>query len=161
MPQQSPIIVIGSGPAGLMAAEILSTAGQPVTVYERKPSLGRKFLMAGRGGLNLTHSEPFHFLEFRHGPMSMATPGAAIVGFLSDDNYSYQKAVLDEMQDKGSLIIALSEDRSEIALNSHLLESARGVLYLPVLQLMAYYRSLAKGLDPDRPRNLTAVVSFI
>lgn len=111
--------------------------------------------------MTLTHSEPFHFLEFRHGPMSMATPGAAIVGFLSDDNYSYQKAVLDEMQDKGSLIIALSEDRSEIALNSHLLESARGVLYLPVLQLMAYYRSLAKGLDPDRPRNLTAVVSFI
>jgi len=51
------IAIIGGGPAGLMAAEILSAKGIAVTVYERKPTLGRKFLMAGRGGLNLTHSE--------------------------------------------------------------------------------------------------------
>jgi uncharacterized flavoprotein (TIGR03862 family) len=49
--------VIGGGPAGLMAAEIIASAGQAVTVYDRMPSVGRKFLMAGRGGLNLTHSE--------------------------------------------------------------------------------------------------------
>ena len=49
--------VIGGGPAGLMAAETLARGGVRVTVYERMPSLGRKFLMAGRGGLNLTHSE--------------------------------------------------------------------------------------------------------
>ncbi len=48
---------MGGGPAGLMAAEVLSGAGQAVTVYERMPNVGRKFLMAGRGGLNLTHSE--------------------------------------------------------------------------------------------------------
>ena len=53
------VAVIGAGPAGLMAAEVLSAAGVAVTVYDRMPSLGRKFLMAGRGGLNLTHSEPF------------------------------------------------------------------------------------------------------
>ncbi len=52
------IAVIGAGPAGLMAAEVLSAGGARVTVYERMPSVGRKFLMAGRGGLNLTHSEP-------------------------------------------------------------------------------------------------------
>ena len=50
--------VIGGGPAGLMAAETLATAGVRVTVYDRMPSIGRKFLMAGRGGLNLTHAEP-------------------------------------------------------------------------------------------------------
>ncbi len=52
------IAIIGGGPGGLMAAEVLATAGQSVTVFERKPTLGRKFLMAGRGGLNITHSEP-------------------------------------------------------------------------------------------------------
>src|SRR5512138_288427 len=55
------IAVIGAGPAGLMAAEVLAQGG--VTVYDAMPSAGRKFLMAGRGGLNLTHSEPlFDFL---------------------------------------------------------------------------------------------------
>jgi len=50
--------VIGAGPAGLMAAEVLAQGGASVTVYDAMPSAGRKFLMAGRGGLNLTHSEP-------------------------------------------------------------------------------------------------------
>ena len=61
------VAVIGGGPAGLMAAEVLSAAGRPVTVYERMPSLGRKFLMAGRGGLNLTHSEDFRPFLGRYG----------------------------------------------------------------------------------------------
>ena len=50
--------VIGAGPAGLMAAEVLAQGGASVTVYDAMPSAGRKLLMAGRGGLNLTHSEP-------------------------------------------------------------------------------------------------------
>ncbi|MDF2689851.1 MAG: NAD(FAD)-utilizing dehydrogenase, partial [Microvirga sp.] len=49
--------VIGGGPAGLIAAEVLARAGVRITVYDRMPSVGRKLLMAGRGGLNLTHSE--------------------------------------------------------------------------------------------------------
>src|SRR3984893_18879274 len=49
--------IIGAGPAGLMAAEVLARGGAAVTVYDAMPSAGRKFLMAGRGGLNLTHSE--------------------------------------------------------------------------------------------------------
>ena len=52
------VAVIGAGPAGLMAAEVLAQGGATVTVYDAMPSAGRKFLMAGRGGLNLTHSEP-------------------------------------------------------------------------------------------------------
>jgi len=51
--------VIGAGPAGLMAAEVLAQGGATVNVYDAMPSAGRKFLLAGRGGLNLTHSEPF------------------------------------------------------------------------------------------------------
>src|SRR5437764_5726631 len=52
------VAVIGAGPAGLMAAEVLAQGGAKVAVYDAMPSAGRKFLMAGRGGLNLTHSEP-------------------------------------------------------------------------------------------------------
>jgi uncharacterized flavoprotein (TIGR03862 family) len=59
--------VIGGGPAGLMAAEVLAGAGAAATVYERMPSLGRKFLLAGRGGLNLTHSEDLERLLGRYG----------------------------------------------------------------------------------------------
>jgi uncharacterized flavoprotein (TIGR03862 family) len=55
---QTNVAVIGAGPAGLMAAEVLAQGGGRVTVYDAVPSAGRKFLMAGRGGLNLTHSEP-------------------------------------------------------------------------------------------------------
>jgi uncharacterized flavoprotein (TIGR03862 family) len=52
------VAIIGAGPAGLMAAEVLAQGGAQVTVYDAMPSAGRKLLMAGRGGLNLTHSEP-------------------------------------------------------------------------------------------------------
>ena len=52
------VTVIGGGPAGLMAAETLVQAGVPVDLYDAMPSVGRKFLLAGKGGLNLTHSEP-------------------------------------------------------------------------------------------------------
>src|SRR5665213_1888450 len=62
--------VIGAGPAGLMAAEVLSAGGVAVTVYDRMPSVGRKFLMAGRGGLNLTHSESLDKFLARYGAAS-------------------------------------------------------------------------------------------
>jgi uncharacterized flavoprotein (TIGR03862 family) len=58
--------IIGGGPAGLIAAEALARAGVAVTVYDRMPSVGRKFLMAGRGGLNLTHSEDFERFMTRY-----------------------------------------------------------------------------------------------
>jgi uncharacterized flavoprotein (TIGR03862 family) len=77
---QATAAVIGAGPAGLMAAEVLCNAGVRVTVYEQMPSVGRKFLLAGRGGLNLTHSEPLEAFLARYGD---ATPAlrAAIDAF--------------------------------------------------------------------------------
>src|SRR5436190_23987893 len=61
------VAIIGAGPAGLMAAEVLARGGAAVTVYEQMPSAGRKLLMAGRGGLNLTHSEPLAGFVGRYG----------------------------------------------------------------------------------------------
>jgi uncharacterized flavoprotein (TIGR03862 family) len=62
-----PVVVIGAGPAGLMAAEELLRLGYAVSIYDSKPSAGRKFLVAGMGGLNLTHSEPLDDFLARYG----------------------------------------------------------------------------------------------
>lgn len=67
--------VIGAGPAGLMAAERLAQSGLSVVVHERMPSVGRKFLMAGRGGLNLTHSEPLARFLDRYGDAANRAAG--------------------------------------------------------------------------------------
>lgn len=61
------LAVIGAGPAGLMAAQVAAEAGLTVQVFDAMPSVGRKFLLAGRGGLNLTHSEPAARLLSRYG----------------------------------------------------------------------------------------------
>ena len=62
-----PVCVIGAGPAGLMAAETLASLGHKVHVFDSMPSVGRKFLLAGKGGLNLTHSEPVPAFQNRFG----------------------------------------------------------------------------------------------
>ena len=67
-PRRPSVAVIGGGPAGLMAAERLCAGGSDVRVYERMPTLARRLLMAGRGGLNLTHSEPLEAFLGRYGP---------------------------------------------------------------------------------------------
>jgi uncharacterized flavoprotein (TIGR03862 family) len=61
------VAIIGGGPAGLMAAEVISAQGVKVDVYDSMPSVGRKFLMAGKSGLNITHSEPFEQFVSRYG----------------------------------------------------------------------------------------------
>ena len=61
------IAIIGAGPAGLMAAEVIASAGRTVAVYEQMPTPARKLLLAGRGGLNLTHSEPVEAFTGRYG----------------------------------------------------------------------------------------------
>ena len=62
-----PIVIVGAGPAGLMAAQVLSDAGQAVHLFDAMPSIGRKFLLAGKGGLNLTHSEGADTFAGRYG----------------------------------------------------------------------------------------------
>ena len=110
--------------------------------------------------MTLTHSEPFHFLEFRHGPMSMVNRNAVVVGMLSDANRVHEAKVLSEMKELGGTVAGIGEKEADVCFESQIPEEVRGVLYLPVLQLMAFYRSLAKGLNPDRPNNLTAVVKL-
>lgn len=65
--KQHTIAIIGGGPAGLMAAEVVSAAGLRVDLYDAMPSVGRKFLMAGKGGMNITHAEPLEPFLSRYG----------------------------------------------------------------------------------------------
>ena len=108
--------------------------------------------------MTLSHSEPFHFLEFRHGPQSMVTDTTLIIGLVSEANGDKERAVLEEMQARGAQILTLAEAEADISFSSDAAETVRNPLYLPVVQLLAFHRSLAKGLNPDRPNNLEAVV---
>jgi glucosamine--fructose-6-phosphate aminotransferase (isomerizing) len=108
--------------------------------------------------MSLTHSEPFHFMEFRHGPQSMVTPTTLIVGLRSEQNQAEENQVLADMRTGGAQVLSLAEADADVAFASGLSEAARNILYLPIGQIIAYERSLAKGLDPDRPNNLEAVV---
>ncbi len=85
------VAVVGGGPAGLIAAQRLAQAGRSVVVFEKMPTFGRKFLMAGRGGLNLTHSEDFERFVARYGdreaallPMLEAFTPADLVAWAKD-----------------------------------------------------------------------------
>lgn len=80
------IAIIGGGPAGLRAAEVAATGGAAVTVYDAKPSVGRKFLVAGKGGLNLTNGEPIdNFVKHYSGPgLPDGTWRSLIGGFNAD-----------------------------------------------------------------------------
>jgi uncharacterized flavoprotein (TIGR03862 family) len=84
--------VVGGGPAGLIAAETLAQLGHDVVVYEQMRSVGRKFLVAGRGGLNLTHSEPIDDLLDRYGSVRTHLEGA-IRAFSPDDLRAWSESL--------------------------------------------------------------------
>jgi glucosamine--fructose-6-phosphate aminotransferase (isomerizing) len=110
--------------------------------------------------MSLSISEPFHFLEFRHGPISMVDSKTMVIGLVSEDIRFQEQAVLDEVKQLGAQTITLGERDATFCFNSGSPEILRGVLYLPMLQLFALYRSLVFGLNPDKPRNLNAVVTL-
>jgi glucosamine--fructose-6-phosphate aminotransferase (isomerizing) len=119
--------------------------------------------------MSLSDSEAYHTLEFRHGPKSMVDPETLVIGLLSDEARAQESAVLAEMRGLGARLLILDDQdpMADFAGEAHWIRLASGlptadrlVLYLPVLQLLAYHRSIAKGLNPDKPRNLTAVVTL-
>lgn len=115
---------------------------------------------------SLSLSEAFHFLEFRHGPKSTVGANTLVVGLLGDTAFDQEVAVLKELQSLGASVLAIAESDDgltvdySVLLNSRLGELARGGLTLPLLQLLAFYRGMAKGLDPDVPTHLNAVVKL-
>ncbi|MBK9941923.1 MAG: SIS domain-containing protein [Kouleothrix sp.] len=107
--------------------------------------------------MSLSESEPFHFLEYRHGPQSMARPGTLIVGLHSDSIHTYEAAVLAEMRALGAQAVSIGTHDADVTL-ADIAEPVRGPLYLPFGQMLAYERAIRRGLTPDQPSQLTAVV---
>ncbi len=108
--------------------------------------------------MSLSHSEPFHFMEFRHGPKSMVTDSTLLIGLVSRTNGTHERKVLEEMSALGAGTFTLAPEGGDIAFNSDLPEALQNVLFLPPGQLLAFERSIAKGLNPDEPYLLDAVV---
>lgn len=119
--------------------------------------------------MSLSHSEPFHFMEFRHGPKSMVTPSALTIGLCSTAHAGEEAAVLADVRALGGRTLAMAETDvrtarhgadEEVIFGSGLAEAVRNILFLPVGQIIAFERSISKGLNPDAPTNLDAVVKL-
>ena len=103
-------------------------------------------------------------LDFRHGPQSNVDPQMLITVFLSDSAQAEERKFVRDMKSLGGFTWVICDRADDqlrenadylLEINSGLGELARGVLYMPVVQYMAYYRSLSRGLNPDEPRNLS------
>ena len=110
--------------------------------------------------MSLSHSEPFHFMEFRHGPKSMITPSALTLGLRSTVNGQKESAVMEDVKALGGRVLDIAEAGAQVRFKSGLDEAVRNVLYLPIGQMIAFERSISKGLNPDRPTNLDTVVKL-
>jgi glucosamine--fructose-6-phosphate aminotransferase (isomerizing) len=116
--------------------------------------------------MSLSLAEAYHCMEFRHGPMSLVDGEHLVVALLSQAMRPYEAAVLRDLRARGARILAIGNDLSGMEglaeavfdLETTLPERAQPVLYLPLLQLMAYHRALGRGLNPDRPRNVVAAI---
>jgi len=110
--------------------------------------------------MSLSHSEPFHFMEFRHGPMSMVNEETLILGLVSEKNQASETSVLEEMRRLGARCIEVRRMAGDVQLHTSLKEPLYNVLYLPFGQLLAFERAITRGLNPDQPENLKAVVNL-
>ena len=110
--------------------------------------------------MSLSHSEPFHFMEFRHGPISMVTPSTLAVALRSESHRAYEQAVLEDIRALGGQTLVLDNQNADVEFQASIPEPLRNTLYLPIPQLFAYGRSMAKNLNPDLPNNLNMVVKL-
>ena len=114
--------------------------------------------------MTLLPADAYPMFDFRHGPQSNVSPQMLVTALLSDTAQQQEAAFLKDMHAFGGIIWGICEKASQeihktthylLELRSNLSELARLPLYLPAVQTMANYRSLALGLNPDEPRNLS------
>lgn len=167
----------GVAPAWLAEAERTSEAW--AGRFDRAYFLGTgaRWGLAMEGALKLkeaalTEAEAFQTLEFRHGPQSMVDDRTLIVALVGDETGTVELEVVHEMRALGAQVLAIGESldgkltdgdgsgATSLSFRSGLPERCRLPLFLAPLQLLAYHRAVAKGLDPDQPRNLSFAVEL-
>jgi glucosamine--fructose-6-phosphate aminotransferase (isomerizing) len=157
--------------AGPLARRIVEHGGWSTFVYlGQGPYYGLACeSMLKMKEMSLSVSESYHTLEYRHGPMSMVDSRMLITFFISDHGEKEETVLLKEMKKLGAKILAVCDKANDdvrahadylMELNSGLPDSARLVLCMPLVQLLALHWAVAKGLDPDQPKNLTQVVQI-
>ena len=118
--------------------------------------------------MSLSSAVAYHTLEVRHGPRSVIDERTLVVGLGSLRGAPYERQVLAELAEETPHVLAftpgdgwdLSELAAEIPLGGRIPDHALGLLYLPLLQLLAYHRALHKGVNPDESRNLTSYIEL-
>jgi glucosamine--fructose-6-phosphate aminotransferase (isomerizing) len=119
--------------------------------------------------MSLSWTEAYHTLEFRHGPMSLVDDHTLVVGFLSDAMHQAELDVLRDLKELGAAIVLCDEDRVwepawvpefHLRVKAEINEWLRGLLYLPLMQHLAYQRALANNQTPDQPKNLRQVIKI-
>src|SRR5215207_3934624 len=118
--------------------------------------------------MSLSSAVSYHTLEVRHGPRSIRNESTLVVGLGSLRGAPYERQVLAELAEETPHVLAftpgdgwdLSGIAKEIALGDRVPEHALGLLYLPLLQLLAYHRALHNGVNPDESRNLTSYIEL-
>lgn len=116
--------------------------------------------------MSLSISQGFRLLEFRHGPMAVATEKTLIIGMINSERQNEELSVLRNMKTLGAKTLAIVDKAPQnrtgldyiVEVNSGISDIARAILNLPVLQLLAFYRAKMNGLNPDKPTNLSSVV---
>jgi glutamine---fructose-6-phosphate transaminase (isomerizing) len=116
--------------------------------------------------MEMSLSSAYHTLEVRHGPRSIIGESTLVVGLGSLRGAPHERQVLVELAEETLLAFTprdgwdLSGIAKEIALGDRVPEHALGLLYLPLLQLLAYHRALHNGVNPDESRNLTSYIEL-
>lgn len=119
--------------------------------------------------MTLSWADCFNTLDFRHGPKAVIDKNSLVAIFLTDKGIEYELQVSKEMKELGAELLIFGDKVPEsfyglteniVDLSENVSEWIRGILFLPFIQLLSYYKALKKGLDPDNPKNLSYFVEI-
>lgn len=119
--------------------------------------------------MTLSWADCFNSFDFRHGPKAVINKDALVIMILSDRSKDYELELAKEMKDLGANLLILGDFVPEkfyslseniVDINIGMSEWIRGILFLPIIQLICYYKAIKKGMDPDNPKNLSYFVEI-